>query len=409
MDVKQAIIVASMNGDGAGWRHCRPLESIAGTPFLIAQLRLLASLGIDRVLLVGDGPPNASAFEPAGRLPAVTTCAVPNGASMLDLLMEILDFLDEEFLVLDSQTYFQFDLKLFQELHRESGAAATIHASRPEIGYWLIERDLLHSVCEPGMANRVWLSRLTDSHRLHHAPNALRWWSRSTAAGRHELEQFLTPKLVVVLDRDGVINERPGLGQYVTRWGEFALRPAAMDGLAGLAARGIRFVVATNQAGVAKGLLTSDTALMINDRMVADLTGRGLNLLSIEMCQHADSDRCPCRKPAPGMLLRLACKWHLPLVDTYFVGDDVRDMQTAIRAGCNGAFLGDADVAAERGILRERGLELVTAPNEAQFWTEVAERVTQAHTCGRRLGRTAEPPEPVNDVLGERDAAGPCW
>jgi D-glycero-D-manno-heptose 1,7-bisphosphate phosphatase len=48
---------------------------------------------------------------------------------------------------------------------------------------------------------------------------------------------------------------------------------------------------------------------------------------------------CDCRKPKPGMILQAAEKYNIGLAQSYMVGDDKRDVQAGINAGCKSVFL----------------------------------------------------------------------
>ncbi len=70
--------------------------------------------------------------------------------------------------------------------------------------------------------------------------------------------------------------------------------------------------------------------------MIASLSQDGVNVLKVYVCPHHWDDGCECRKPKPGMLLQAAKDYLLRLDKTCFVGDDLRDMEAADRAGCKG-------------------------------------------------------------------------
>ena len=60
----------------------------------------------------------------------------------------------------------------------------------------------------------------------------------------------------VFLDRDGVINQKPEEGEYITSWDDFHILPGVADGIALLNKAGYIVVVVTNQRCVAKGQLS---------------------------------------------------------------------------------------------------------------------------------------------------------
>src|SRR5690349_23535666 len=108
---------------------------------------------------------------------------------------------------------------------------------------------------------------------------------------------------VVILDRDGVINEDSK--DFVKSVSEWKPIPGSLEAIARLCHAGYRVCIASNQSGIGRGLLDYGALSAIHDRMqhaVADLGGR---IDAIEFApDHPDqaSDR---RKPAPGMFLDL--------------------------------------------------------------------------------------------------------
>ena len=65
----------------------------------------------------------------------------------------------------------------------------------------------------------------------------------------------------------------------------------------------------------------------------------GGQILDIEFCPHSPTDGCKCRKPEPGMLLRLAELYSLNLRKGYYVGDSMKDLEAAKAAACKGVLV----------------------------------------------------------------------
>src|SRR5690242_12267609 len=93
----------------------------------------------------------------------------------------------------------------------------------------------------------------------------------------------------IFLDRDGVINENRA--EYVRSWSDFCFLPGSLEAITRLTACGHRLVVCTNQAGIAKGLLSVDTVEDIHLRMLADVRRAGGMLEKVYYCPHATSDQ----------------------------------------------------------------------------------------------------------------------
>jgi D-glycero-D-manno-heptose 1,7-bisphosphate phosphatase len=143
----------------------------------------------------------------------------------------------------------------------------------------------------------------------------------------------------VFLDRDGVLNKafiRNGKPHSPDTIEEMIIVPDAAAALERLRQRGFRLIVATNQPDIARGRLTREQV----DAMNAHLR-RKLPLDAIEVCEHDDADRCDCRKPEPGLLLRSARSDGIALSESFMVGDRWRDIEAGHRAHCRTILIGD--------------------------------------------------------------------
>jgi histidinol-phosphate phosphatase family protein len=143
----------------------------------------------------------------------------------------------------------------------------------------------------------------------------------------------------IFLDRDGVINQKPKEGEYITSWAEFHLLPGAAEGIAQLNRAGYLTVVVTNQRCVAKGLLSAPKLEKIHQQMSQALLQANAKLDGIYYCPHDYEAECDCRKPAPGMLLEAARRHNIDLGSSWMIGDSEIDMQAGVNAGCKTAHV----------------------------------------------------------------------
>lgn len=135
----------------------------------------------------------------------------------------------------------------------------------------------------------------------------------------------------IFLDRDGVINENRS--DYVKSWREFCFLPGSKEAIANLTKAGYRIVVCTNQAGVARGIISNKTVEDIHRHMVAEIADVGGIIERVYYCPHGKDENCFCRKPRPGMLLRACAELGIDMHDALFIGDSISDIQAALAAG----------------------------------------------------------------------------
>jgi len=135
----------------------------------------------------------------------------------------------------------------------------------------------------------------------------------------------------IFLDRDGVINvNRP---DHVKAWDEFVFLPNALAALQKLAACDLRVIVTTNQAAIARGMVTEETVRDIHARMIEKAARAGGRIDAVYYCPHHPDDKCGCRKPQPGMFVRAARDFDIDLARSFVVGDAFSDVAAALAIG----------------------------------------------------------------------------
>src|SRR5437667_7757695 len=144
-------------------------------------------------------------------------------------------------------------------------------------------------------------------------------------------------KLGVFIERDGVLNEVRVERQHQVcpvTIEEMHVNTAAVPFLAKLKAAGLVLIATTNQPGLSRGYQNRREM----DRM-HDLLRKTFALDDFLVCPHDETDRCPCRKPKPGLLVEAAFKWHLDLDRSFVISDKWQDAEAARTAGCTSLLM----------------------------------------------------------------------
>lgn len=144
-------------------------------------------------------------------------------------------------------------------------------------------------------------------------------------------------RFAIFFDRDGTLNEEVG---YAHRPDQLILLPGAVEAVRAINQRGMKAIVVSNQAGVAKGLFEEEDVIRFHSALGDLMAREGVRLDAFYYCpHHPDGTRqgygkpCDCRKPAPGMLLRAAQEMDLDLSRSYVIGDRISDVLMARAAG----------------------------------------------------------------------------
>lgn len=178
---------------------------------------------------------------------------------------------------------------------------------------------------------------------------------------------------LIILDRDGVINF--GSDQYIKSPDEWRPIPGSLEAIGRLTREGWHVVVATNQSGLARGLIEMTTLNAIHARMHKAVTQVGGRIEAVFYCPHAAESECACRKPGSGLFNEIATRYGCDLAGVPAVGDSLRDLLAATAVGAQpmlvrtgkgeqtlaaGGLPGDTSVFADLGEVVEYLLKSVT-------------------------------------------------
>ncbi|HWH82727.1 MAG TPA: D-glycero-beta-D-manno-heptose 1,7-bisphosphate 7-phosphatase [Burkholderiaceae bacterium] len=142
----------------------------------------------------------------------------------------------------------------------------------------------------------------------------------------------MNPIKLVILDRDGTINE--DRDDFVKNADEWVPLPGALEAIARLNHAGWHTVVATNQSGLGRGTFDMATLNAMHAKMNGLLAKRGGRVDAVFFCPHAPGDTCRCRKPLPGLMEQIGERFGVALREVPVVGDSLRDLQAGAAAGC---------------------------------------------------------------------------
>jgi len=151
----------------------------------------------------------------------------------------------------------------------------------------------------------------------------------------------------VFLDRDGTINK---FNNFITKPEDFELIEGAAEAIKMINSLGYLAIVITNQPVIARGEVDFETLDLIHMKMETDLGKHGAYIDDLFYCPHHPDKgfpgerpefkiNCDCRKPKPGLIFKAAEKYNIDILQSYMVGDDMRDINAGKNAGCIPIFL----------------------------------------------------------------------
>lgn len=140
------------------------------------------------------------------------------------------------------------------------------------------------------------------------------------------------PLRAVLFDRDGtLVHDVP----YNADPAQVRAMPHARESLMRLRGRGIRTGVLSNQSGIGRRLLTAADVAAVNARIDQLLGPFDVWIV----CPHVPADGCPCRKPAPGMVLTACSRLGVSPAETALIGDIGSDVEAARASGARGILV----------------------------------------------------------------------
>jgi D-glycero-D-manno-heptose 1,7-bisphosphate phosphatase len=137
---------------------------------------------------------------------------------------------------------------------------------------------------------------------------------------------------VLVLDRDGVINEDSD--DYIRQLADWHPIPGSIEAIAKLSNAGFQIAIATNQSGLGRGYFGLDELEEIHQHLCQLVEEQGGQIDGIFYCPHLPDAGCNCRKPATGLLEAIEQELDQPLAGSYFIGDSLKDLQAARAYAC---------------------------------------------------------------------------
>tara|TARA_B110000503_G_C7118081_1_gene401234 strand:+ start:996 stop:1640 length:645 start_codon:yes stop_codon:yes gene_type:complete len=143
---------------------------------------------------------------------------------------------------------------------------------------------------------------------------------------------YIAPKCVIGLDRDGVINV--DRGTYTWRAEDFQPILNSLTAVARLRKLGHKIAIITNQGGIEKGLFTPYDVDILHQHMLNLLGEAGCP--SIDAIYYSVSSRKndEWAKPNIGMFKRCEKEHtHIKFSKGYYVGDKITDLKAAHKVG----------------------------------------------------------------------------
>jgi histidinol-phosphate phosphatase family protein len=395
MQTKQAVILAG----GKGTRLAsilegkpKPLAPIAGQTILYYQLKALEKYGFTQVLiLVQYQGEQIEAYIKEHKF--ALECKVvfePDPRGTAGALVHCYELLQDRFLVVYGDTFFDLDLQRFYNFHEASTALACllIHPNDHPVDSDLVETDdsnniiafhkyphptgvyfhnMVNAACyvmnkvilEPWLGTTTMLDFGKDVFPIAiqnnvplkgyytaeyikdcGTPERIAKVEKHYYSGRIAAANINNKQKAIFLDRDGTINKHI---DQLNKLEQLELLPQVSEAIKIFNELGYKVLVVTNQPVIARGELTIEGLNTIHKKLEMLLGESGSFVNKVYYCPHhphAGYDgeisslkiTCTCRKPATDLVSQGIADFNLDIEKSWFVGDTTIDIKTAENA-----------------------------------------------------------------------------
>lgn len=368
----------------------KPLLPVAGAPFVEVLIAEARRRGFRRfLLLAGHKSELVTAFIAERAIESRFDCTVemsvePTPYGTGGALAHALPLLAEEFLLLNGDTWFDFNWRDLVAAGSREGAEMALSLRRVDKPDRYETVEVTGARVEKILPRQAGLDSATINGGVYYVtrraveglaiPSSLEndllpaLVARGTLAA-HEYSGFfidigipetlaaadvLAPEArrrpAVFFDRDGVLNVDHG---YVHRPDQVDWVPGAREAVKWLNDSGYFVFVVTNQAGVAKGHYEESAIAELHGWMNAQLAALGAGIDDWRYCPYHPEGSVEAyrrahdwRKPGPGMIHDLLRAWPVQIEGSFLVGDKDSDLAAARAAGLPAHLFTGGDLAA---------------------------------------------------------------
>jgi D-glycero-D-manno-heptose 1,7-bisphosphate phosphatase len=280
-------------------------------------------------------------------------------------LSAIKDRIKNDFLLLYSDNYCPFNLKKNYKFFKENKSLITLNVCKKnignvkfinnnlvnysstrkkdhyfvDIGYMIIKKELLTYLNYNNRKFSTLIDLLSKKKKVSAIQNVHSYLSISDPKRLLLTRKYFNNRNIVLIDRDGVLNKNNDKFFYVRNLKELFFNYKVINILKKFP--DIKYICITNQAGIATGEVKLGNLIKINAAIKKKLREYKINILEYFISPHHFKSNNFFRKPNPGNFIKASKKYQFLLDKTFYIGDDLRDIQAAYNSDTNCYFVGN--------------------------------------------------------------------
>ena len=151
----------------------------------------------------------------------------------------------------------------------------------------------------------------------------------------------------ILIDRDGVLNIKNKNHFYVRTLNELKLNYTLIKKYKKILKNNLLLCI-SNQAGISTGEVTNINLKKINKKIKQELIDTfGIKIKEFFISPHHFNSNNFDRKPNQGLFLKAAQKYNIILDRTFYIGDDIRDIEASYRSKTKCLYVGSDKISAK--------------------------------------------------------------
>ncbi len=349
----------------------KPMVKVNGKPFLEYLILQCRTNGIKEVLLLCGYKHNViKNYFKSGKKFGLKIKYHYNhhNVQTLKRIYESRNFLKNKFLLLYSDNYSPLNIKFLESkikknnliislckkkrgnIRLNSKSSSILNYSKKreynfvEIGYMIIRKKfLLNKKYNINKEFNFFIKDQIKKKKINFIINYHGYLSVSDYKRLKITRKYFRNNKIILLDRDGVINQKNTKHRYVRGINELKINKTFLEKYKAILKKN-KIICITNQAGVSTGDIKEENLTKIHNKITKSYKMNKIKILDFFISRHHFNSNHFDRKPNPGLFIKASKKHKFVLDRTVYFGDDIRDVEASYRAYCKCIYLGEKKI-----------------------------------------------------------------
>ncbi len=208
-----------------------------------------------------------------------------------------------------------------------------------DIGYMIINKKIImKNKVNRNFSFNFLIDKLIRQNKVNFYYNDTGYQSISDLKRYEKTKEYFSSNFILI-DRDGVLNLKNDKHYYVRNLRELKINYSFVEKLKKIIKKS-KLLCISNQAGISTRDLNKAELNKINKKIMQELKKFNINLKEFFICEDHFNSNSFNRKPNHGLFLKAAKKYKIILDRTFYIGDDLRDIEASYRAKTKCMYIG---------------------------------------------------------------------